>query len=290
MEAASQVQPGLLTPWIEAALATALAVGGYGLGRYFSKQRPPWWLLGYLLPLVVIMLFALGRRMPRLEFVPPISWLLAGRNEFALGGLVTAWILTTPLTRLPVRRQRIAILCFIVFFVAVQAVWPFLAPAFNRQMLLSLPTQIDGDGICRQGTDYNCGPAAAVTGLRQFGIAAEEGELAVLAYTSTAIGTPPDLLQAAIQKRFGAQGITATLRHFESVRELEQAGITLAVIKYGLFVDHYVTVLRADPQLIIVGDPSRGLIAYRPEDFAQQWRFTGIVLNRETKRRPNSGY
>jgi predicted double-glycine peptidase len=246
-------------------------------------------MLGYLLPLVFILLFALGRRVPRLEFVPPISWLLAGRNEFALGGLVTAWILTTPLSRLPVRRQRIAILCFIVFFVAVQAVWPFLAPAFNRRLLLALPTQIDGNGICHQGTDYNCGPAAAVTGLRRLGIAAEEGELAVLAYTSIAIGTPPDLLQAAIQQRFGSQGITATLRHFENVSELNQAGVTLAVIKYGLFVDHYVTVLRADDQEIIVGDPARGATAYRPHDFAEQWRFTGIVLSRTNGAAPARG-
>jgi hypothetical protein len=46
VEAAGRTQPELLTPWIEAAFATALALGGYALGRYFSKQRAPWWMLG----------------------------------------------------------------------------------------------------------------------------------------------------------------------------------------------------------------------------------------------------
>ncbi|HXJ71931.1 MAG TPA: cysteine peptidase family C39 domain-containing protein, partial [Candidatus Dormibacteraeota bacterium] len=61
------------------------------------------------------------------------------------------------------------------------------------------------------------------------------------------------------------------------------------VIKYGLFVDHYVTVLRADDQEIIVGDPARGATAYRPQDFAEQWRFTGIVLSRTNGAAPARG-
>jgi len=270
----------LRNPWLEAAAVVGLAFAGYGLGRFFSKQRAPWWAFGYILPLLPILLFILGRRIPRLEFAPPISWLLAGRTEFALSGFVTAFILTTPLSRLTVRRQRVVVLCFIVVFVAVQSVWPFLAPAFNRQTLLSLPTRFDSDGICRQSTDYNCGPAAAVTGLRRLGITAEEGELAVLAYTSTAIGTPPDLLQAAIQARHSGQGISAELRHFASVNELKQAGVTLAIIKYEFLVDHYVAVLDVNDREILVGDPSRGRLVYRLEDFAREWRFTGIVLHR----------
>jgi hypothetical protein len=87
-----------------------------GWDDFFSKQRAPWWAFGYILPLLPILLFILGRRIPRLEFAPPISWLLAGRTEFALSGFVTAFILTTPLSRLTVRRQRVVVLCFICGF------------------------------------------------------------------------------------------------------------------------------------------------------------------------------
>src|SRR5262245_53060525 len=129
----SDLQAQLRNPWLEAAVVVGLAFAGYLLGRYFSKRRAPWWVLGYLLPLLPILLFILGRRFPHWEFVPPISWLLAGRTEFALSGFVTAFILTTPLSRLRVPRQRVLILCFVVVFVAIQSVWPFLAPAFNRR-------------------------------------------------------------------------------------------------------------------------------------------------------------
>ena len=35
---------------------------------------------------------------------------------------------------------------------------------------------------------------------------AEEGEIAILAHTSNAIGTPGDLLASALQDRFGGEG------------------------------------------------------------------------------------
>jgi hypothetical protein len=57
----------------------------------------------------------------------------------------------------------------------VVAIVPFLAPAFNRGYLAGLKTRIDADGVCRQSSEYTCGPAAAVTALRKLGLPAEEG-------------------------------------------------------------------------------------------------------------------
>jgi len=64
------------------------------------------------------------------------------------------------------------------------------------------------------------------------------------------------------------------------VRELRGPGFTLAVIKFGFMTDHYVTVLDMDDQHVTVGDPFRGKMAYTAEDFAKEWRFTGIVLRK----------
>lgn len=56
--------------------------------------------------------------------------------------------------------------------------------------------------------------------------------------------------------------------------------ITLAVIKYGFLVDHYVTVLETTSTNIVVGDPLMGLRTYMPEEFLKVWRRTGIELRR----------
>lgn len=270
-----------MIPWLETLGVATFAAAGWGLGRWFSRRPGRWWLAGYLLPAVLLALYCAARHNSQLEFVPPVSWLLAGRTEFVLAGFLSTLILITPLSRLKRESERRAVAGFAVFLVMIGSVWPFLAPAFNRDLLSSLRTQMDADGVCRQSTDYNCGPAAAVTALRRMGLPAEEGDLAILAHTSTAIGTPPDLLVAAIQKRFRPQGVSAEYRHFRSVAELRTAGVIVVVIQFALLTDHYVTILDVEDQHVTVGDPWKGKQVYSVGEFAQVWRFTGIVLRRD---------
>jgi hypothetical protein len=271
-----------MSPWLETVGVIALAILGALLGRFCSRLPKPWWLLGYFIPLLMILLVGLPRINRSLEFVPPISWLVSGRTLFALTGLITAMILVTPLSRLPRKRDRRMVAGFVILFVCYSSVWPFFAPVLNRNFQASIKTNLDRDGICQQSSGYNCGPAAAVTALRRLGFPAEEGEIAILAHTSTAIGTPPDVLCRALQKHYGARGLKCEYRLFKSTAELKNGGITLAVINFSLFLDHYVTVLQVTDDLIIVGDPSRGLRAYSHEDFAKKWRHIGVVLRRKS--------
>jgi ABC-type bacteriocin/lantibiotic exporter with double-glycine peptidase domain len=134
--------------------------------------------------------------------------------------------------------------------------------------------------VCRQNTSYTCGPAAAVTGLRALGFPAEEGELAILANTSMAIGTPPDLLCAALQKRYAPEGLDCRYRHFDSIATLKNEGLTLAIIKFAFLVDHYVAVLEVTDRKVIVGDPFFGKQEYTHQEFSAKWRDCGIVLKR----------
>ncbi len=271
-----------MNPWLETLGALLLAGLGALLGWWFSRLPKPWWTLGYFLPLALVMLIGSTRGYSALEFVPPMSWLVAGRTEFALGGFIGTMVLTTPLMRLPRRRDRLAVVLFMGLLVALCSVWPFLAPAFNRGYLASLRTKIDPDGVCRQSTEYNCGPAAAVTALRKLGLPAEEGPIAIAAHTSTAIGTPPDMLGEALRELYPTNGLVCEYRHFNSVSELRHGGLTLAVIKFGLLVDHYVAVLAVTDREVVVGDPFLGRATYTHQQFQKKWRFAGIVLKRMT--------
>jgi predicted double-glycine peptidase len=119
-----------------------------------------------------------------------------------------------------------------------------------------------------------------VTALRRLGFPAEEGEIAILAYTSTATGTPPDILARALKQRYAEDGLESEFRVFKSIDELKDAGLTLAVIKYSFMLDHYVTVLEFTDDHVMVGDPLRGKIAIARAEFEKQWRFVGVVLRR----------
>lgn len=268
---------------IETIVVAIIAIIGFFLGRWFSRLNR-WWWFGFVIPFVLLVMIGSTRRYSGFEFVPPMAWLVRGRMEFALAGFITTMVLTTPVMKVPKASTRRLVYGFMVFVVITTSVWPFLAPAFNRNALHAMKTQIDTDGVCRQTTEYTCGPAAAVTALRQLGFPAEEGELAILAHTSTAIGTPPDLLAAALQERYASDGLDCTYRHFRRIEELNGAGLVLAVTKFALFVDHYVVVLEVTDTGVKVADPFYGKRTYSREEFRSQWRFCGIVLKRRADR------
>ena len=238
-------------------------------------------MIGYFIPLAVVFAYVLAYRVPAVMFTPPFSWFTMGMKKFAAFGFVATLLLTTPLSRIPQKRVRALIYALMAVIVFFMAVWPFFAPLVNRSQLRHLQTNLDRDGVCLQSTDYTCGPASAVTALRKLGLPAEEGRIAILSCTSFQEGTPTDMLADALQKEYGKDGLRVTCRAFKNVSELQHAGITLAVIKYGFMVDHWVTVLGATDSEVIVGDPLGGLVRMSYEDFSQRWRFIGIVLERK---------
>ena len=272
-----------MNPWLETLGVILLAVAGGFAGCWFSRLPRSFWLLGYFLPFSLILVRALAMHIPALEFVPPISWMMLGRVKFAIVGLVTTMVLTTPLSRLPQRRDRVAVCVLMIWIVLQTSVWPFLAPAFNRNYLATLKTKIDSDGICLQSNDYNCGPATAVTALRKLGLPAEEGQIALLAHTTSATGTPPDILAQALQKQYGAQGLVCEYRLFKDIAELKGAGLTLVIVKYSFMLDHYLTVLEVNDNAVIVGDPLTGITKLTRDEFREKWRHCGIVLKRNSK-------
>lgn len=270
--------PSPFLPWFETLGAILLAVIGIGLGRLCSRLPGRWWMLGYFLPLCLVFFMGMPNWIEAMHFVPPSSWLTAGRNEYVLSGIIAAWLLTTPLSRLPRATTRRLVVALMATVVLTSSVMAFLAPALIRSQLLALQTRMDRHGVCLQSNGYNCGPASAVTALRRLGLPAEEGELAVLAHTSPLTGTPPDLLANALRKRYGKDGLTTEYRFFKRVGDLKGAGEVLAIIKFTFLVDHYVAVLEVTDSEITVGDPLGGRTTYRHEEFAKKWRHCGVVL------------
>lgn len=68
----------------ETVAVAGLALFGVAVGRWCGRQRRPYWLAGYIVPLAIVMLISSARWLPRLETALPFRWLMAGRTEFAL--------------------------------------------------------------------------------------------------------------------------------------------------------------------------------------------------------------
>ena len=269
-----------LSPWIETALALLAAGAACWAGWRCARCSGKRWLWGVLAPLGFLLLYCTALFEPRLADVPPLSMMSAGRTRYVVFNVVVVLMLSTLMARLPQRRSQILIALLIASLTAMSAV-PFAAPGFNRSYLAGLKTRIDPDGVCRQSNGYTCGPASAVTALRKLGFPAEEGELAILAHTSSLTGTELDTLARVLQRRYAKDGLRVNYRGFSNLEELKKAGLTIAVIKFNALQDHCVTVMGVESNLVAVADPLNGLSYWPVETFEDKWLYAGIVVRRE---------
>ena len=269
-----------MNPWFETTGVILIALFGVFAGRVISRFRKPYWVLGYMLPAVLIAMLAMIRFNNALYFVPPFSWLAAGRVRFVILSLAVSMGLTVPLSRLPHKFEKLIVCLLMAGFVTWFSVLPFLVPALIKGRLSSLQTKYDKNGVCRQTTDYTCGPAAAVTALGRLGLKADEGELAVLSYSSPVIGTLPTCLTSAIRNRYGADGLSCRYRRFDSIDQLRNAGVTLAVVRDAFLLDHCIAVLDVSDNVVTIADPATGTRLMPCKQFEEMWRFCGIVLQR----------
>ena len=110
-------------------------------------------------------------------------------------------------------------------------------------------------------------------------------ELAILAETNPASGTDPDILAAAITRRYASAGVQAAqYQPFASIDELGHARPrrrpdALQFIRRSLCC-------RAGSHAksgVVVGDPLGGRDLMTREDFGKNWRGAAIVIQRDKR-------
>ena len=277
-----------MSGWVETIGIVLVAVLGVFLGRAFSSLRRPYWVCGYFLPLVLITMLVITRWANGMSFVRPFCWIATGRIRFVILSLAVTMGLATPLSRLPRKCEKVVIYILMAVVVTWFSVLPFLIPALIKGRLSNLKTRIDASGICFQSTDYTCGPAAAVTALTRLGLPAQEGEIAILSHSSPMAGTLPGCLASALQNRYGTDGLKCQYRHFDSVGQLRDVGVMLAVVKDTFLSDHCVAILEVSDRMVIVADPVTGTKSLSHKQFERIWRFSGITFKRDSTQSPMS--
>jgi hypothetical protein len=257
-----------------------VAVAGAAAGWRTGKVRSQWWLIGFFAPLALVMSITAVRHFPMLRLYLPMHPLVAGSNEFFLLALAGPVMIFSLMPRLPRKNTRWLLGTLCAIWIGWFCDARFIAPYLNREMLLNLQTQIDPEGVCLQTTDFTCGPAAAVTALRQLGIHSLEGEMAVLLHTSRAGGTEPDLATEYLNERYGPEGIHCEYRVARSIAELPANAQILAVIKYTFFNDHVVELTHDGAGHVTVRDPITGTKSDTVQEFDKKFRGEAVVITR----------
>ncbi|HEX3013556.1 MAG TPA: cysteine peptidase family C39 domain-containing protein [Methanobacterium sp.] len=132
---------------------------------------------------------------------------------------------------------------------------------------------IDATGIIMANTDYNCGPAALATIMRNyFDINITQNQLATLAGTSKNGTTMYGLAQAA-----QAEGLFVEGKNL-SVNQLESGNIVYLTVGEG----HYSAIKNITNTTVYLADPVLGNINMTLEDFNAIYSGNALVITNDT--------
>ena len=138
------------------------------------------------------------------------------------------------------------------------------------------PARFDEDGVCRQQSDYSCGPAAAVTLLRHFGQTVTEGEMSSLCLARPGRGITALELSRGLNIALRPARQQAVIERLSAADFASLRPPFLAETRRGGSTGHCVVVLRAEPDAVFLADPARGRCVSTRAEFLKQW--TGIVI------------
>lgn len=264
--------------WFETIGVILTVILGAFAGRAFSRLNSKNWTWGYFLPMSLVALLLISTFLTVRAFIPAFAWITGSRARFVIIGLAVSMGAMTLFGRLKNPVEKVFVFAVMFCVVLWASVLPFLVPALIQDDIAALQTKLDANFVCVQSTDYTCGPAAAVTALYQLGLNAQEGEIATLSHTSPVVGTLPWCLYRAIKNRYEPEGLECQFRRFDTISQLRDADVTLAVVKDAFLLDHCVAVLDVDDHTVTIADPVLGRLLMSYEDFQTVWRFYGITL------------
>ena len=268
-----------MNAWIPAILVISVAAAGIILGICLNRTYRTA-ITGAFAAVGLIALLLTAHLLHLWTFYGGLDWIAASRSKYILIGFAVCLGLVSPLKYLHSTWKQASTIVVLAILILLFVGIPFIGPAVNHHEIQSLPTQFDRRGLCLQSRPYTCGPAAAVTALRQLGLTASEARIAEAAGTTPLLGTCSWDLYQALNHLYPQEDLQCRYGRFENIDQLPDDSPTLAVMREGFMLDHCVTILKITRTDVLFADPSSGLCSMSKPAFEAAWRHTGIVLSR----------
>ena len=259
--------------WALPAFAVSLFVGAYVFGFRLARRGPKEALIGVAVCLPLVTSPILFHYFPRVE-----TTLLSFDAYF----LLRPWlvfpfafcILGIGTVRMTARAARSGVTTVASALLLLTTYRVGMAAAFDPAQLTGYP---NADGVCRQTSEYSCGPAAAATFLAHLGVRTDEEEMARLCGTVAPMGTDPFCMCHGLRKKLAGTGLDVTVRRCDWVALRWGRLPALAVVNVEFMLDHWVVVVAADDEAVLIADPTNGVMQLRRERFLEDWR--GILIS-----------
>ncbi|MBN1918946.1 MAG: hypothetical protein JW889_13650 [Verrucomicrobia bacterium] len=267
---------------MEALVLASLVFGTSGLlGWKIGRLRGQWWLIGYAVSLLIVIVLNVSRYVPATINTAVGQWLLAGRRDIYLIGIAAIIGIVPCMHKVRPVRTRALLGVFMLVLLTRSSVLPLAGPVLDRAEMAQLPTVFDQNNVCLQTTSYTCGPASLVSALHRFDIKETESNAALETLCNSFSGTRSRDIVDYVNRAYGDRGLHASYRYVASVDELRAlGGVVIAEVKSNFWMDHFVAIVGWDGTSPIVADPSYGQFRATEEAFAKTWRNKAVVIRR----------
>ena len=118
----------------------------------------------------------------------------------------------------------------------------------------------------------DCGAACLATISKQYGLNLSISKIREVAGTDKQGTNAYGMIKAAEELGFSAKGVKGDQNAFFS--EFPLPAIAHVVVDGSLL--HYVVIHKITKDQVIVADPGKGIVKYKPEEFFKQW--TGVLI------------
>jgi hypothetical protein len=256
-------------------LQLGVAFAAFAIAPRIARSARPVWVCACLACLGILLLWPLMRILP----VQTIA--LLGAPAVAcieLTGLFIPAVLLFAIAARHVPRKSdaraILLLTAVAAIYFVKAGWWMVGPGVSGLG----PTNMDGNNICRQSTGYTCVAASMVTMLRARGIAADETEVARLAFTQVGGGATDSRALWALETKLAGTVLRPRYQRLDQAGLIAASKPCMVQLDWGFFTSHMVPVMSADRDRVVIGDPLEGLREMSMTGFLAKWKRNAITL------------
>lgn len=138
----------------------------------------------------------------------------------------------------------------------------------------------DKKGFCSQTTGVSCGAAVAATYLSMKGCYATEEEMANMCDTHPINGTDEFEIIRALREKLPLKGADYHVDKVDYKFLLDCDMPVLVVVKHNSFVDHWVVVIKAEPDKTQIFDPLAGQKTIDRASFIKKWKSITIFQSK----------